>query len=181
MARAIEGAGSCRRSRRRTFAVRPEQTGQTCRRDTERHGKLRAEQAERQVPRRRSVERPRQEGDILESLLVAAQRSLVLGAAVREVEHRARQHSTRGGADRGRAVQVLERAAKQAKRQPRHRQPERRVRVGCGAAHDGLPPMLTVVCRSATARNAYSAQRAAERRVAARRQHAGIGHPQNIA
>jgi len=109
MAGAIEGTSDCGRTRRHTFAVWPEEAGQARWRDTDRHCKLRAEEAEGEIPHRCSVERPRQKGNFIESLLVPAQRSLVLGAAVSEVEHRSRQPSPSGVADRGHAVQVLQR------------------------------------------------------------------------
>ena len=143
MAGAIEGAGGCRRSRRSAFAVWPEQTGQSRRRDADRDGKLRAEEAKGEIPYRCSVEWSRQKGNLVESLLVSAQRSLVLGAAVGEVEHRSRQHSPRGVADGGHAVQVLQRRQRNRRRgndRAAH-DPSACVRGCCGATHGFLPPM----------------------------------------
>ena len=68
------------------FAVGPEETRQAGRPDDEGHGQAMAEQRDRGVPRGGAAERPRQERDLREGGLVAAERRFGLGAAVGEVE-----------------------------------------------------------------------------------------------
>ena len=73
MAGAVERAGGGRGARRCAFAVRPEQPGQSGRRDAERHGQRAAEQRDGEVAHRSAVQRARQQRDIVERLFVAAQ------------------------------------------------------------------------------------------------------------
>ena len=106
VADAVDRAGGGRGARRSAFAVGPEQPGQPGRPDAERHRQRAAEQRDGEVARRGAVQRTRQQRDIVERRFVAAERALVLGAAIGEIEHGQRQHAASGGAHFGDAARA---------------------------------------------------------------------------
>ena len=95
MAQAVGDAGGGRRPGGGKFPVGPEQSGKPGGADDQRHGEIAAEQAQALVADAAAGEGPRQELDGSKGGLVAAQGHLVLGAAVDEVEQRARQLARR--------------------------------------------------------------------------------------
>ena len=82
-------------ARGRALAIRPEQPGKAGRADDHGQAQPLAQQLDREIARAGAVQRPRQQADVVERRLVAAQRRLVLGGAIGEIEHRPRQGAAR--------------------------------------------------------------------------------------
>ncbi len=95
VALAIHRGRRRRRPRGRDLAPRPEEAGQSGRPDQHGRRQRPAEQRHRLIAGRRALQRTRKEVPATERVLVAAQRHLVLGAAVGEIEDRPRQARTR--------------------------------------------------------------------------------------
>ena len=105
MAGAVGRAGRGGGAGGRELAVRPEQPGQAGRPDDHRHRKPLRRRASTDWSRvGGAVQRPRQQSDLGEGRLVAAQRALVLGAAIGEIEHHPRQDLLRLMSQRRHAV-----------------------------------------------------------------------------
>ena len=85
------GAGRGRGPRSRLLALRPEQALEAGRPDDHRQREAPAEERDREVALGRAGERMRHQGKIVEGGLVSAERRLVLGRTVGEIEDGARQ------------------------------------------------------------------------------------------
>ena len=102
----VDRAGRSRGLRGDELAMRPQQPGETRRPEQHRQGEAAAEQLDAQITLARAVERLREQLDLGQSRLVAAQRALVTGATVAEVEHHARQRALGETAQVGYAVRL---------------------------------------------------------------------------
>ena len=90
-----QGARRRRGTGHREFARRPQQPGKTGRADDDRPAQGLPKQRDSLRPRSGStLERTRHHGEFVEGLLVAAERDLVLRAAIHKIEHKAWQFAS---------------------------------------------------------------------------------------
>ncbi len=125
VAHRIDDAGLGRGAGGGGLAARPEHAGEAGRPDDHRQRQPLAEQLDRRIARARAVQRLRQELEIGERALVAIAGDLVLGAAVAEVEHHARQAPARERPHRRDAVCTLQPRFEHHARSTRIAAPER--------------------------------------------------------
>ena len=104
MTEAIGGAGRRRSACRTALAVRPEQPRKPGRPDDHRQAKPLSEESKRQIALGGTIERPRQQCDFIERLLIAPQSALIFRTAVGKIEYRGGQRTPRQRPHRGDAI-----------------------------------------------------------------------------
>jgi hypothetical protein len=91
MAQTVDCSYRLRRARRRAFSIGPKEARQTCGPNDQGHIDFRSKEIDGQILFCRTIERPRQEGNIRKGRFISPERPLILGTPIGKIKNRSWQ------------------------------------------------------------------------------------------